>query len=98
MNTVAAPAMTRAPAAALRELALPTTIEPIQHLRAVAAIGVALHHSIAQVYGNNGHAYGRLGAAGVDLFFVISGFIMWVTAIDRNEAPAKFVLKRLLRI
>ena len=88
-----------APAVAERALAVPRTIEPIQHLRAVAAIGVALHHSIAQVYGNNGHAYGRLGAAGVDLFFVISGFIMWVTAISRrDEAPGKFVLKRLLRI
>ena len=87
-----------APAAAERALVVPRTIEPIQHLRAVAAIGVALHHSIAQVYGNNGHAYGRLGAAGVDLFFVISGFIMWVTAISRDEAPARFALKRLLRI
>jgi exopolysaccharide production protein ExoZ len=86
------------PAAAERALTIPRTIEPIQHLRAVAAIGVALHHSIAQVYGNNGHAYGRLGAAGVDLFFVISGFIMWVTAISGDEAPSRFVLKRLLRI
>ncbi len=87
-----------ASALAERALAVPRTIEPIQHLRAVAAIGVALHHSIAQVYGENGHGYGRLGAAGVDLFFVISGFIMWVTAISRDEAPAKFMLKRLLRI
>jgi exopolysaccharide production protein ExoZ len=87
-----------APAVAERASAVPRTIEPIQHLRAVAAIGVALHHSIAQVYGHNGPAYGRLGAAGVDLFFVISGFIMWVTAVSRGEAPAKFVLKRLLRI
>lgn len=95
---IATPGLAGTPLAAERISAVPRTIEPIQHLRAVAAIGVALHHSIAQVYGNNGHAYGRLGAAGVDLFFVISGFIMWVTAINRNEAPAKFVLKRLLRI
>ena len=50
-------------AVAERVLAVPRTIEPIRHLRAVAAIGVALHHSIAKVYGNSGHAYGRLGAA-----------------------------------
>lgn len=98
VSAIATLELAGAPPAAERMLAVPRTIEPIQHLRAVAAIGVALHHSIAQVYGNNGHAYGRLGAAGVDLFFVISGFIMWVTAISRDEAPAKFVLKRLLRI
>jgi exopolysaccharide production protein ExoZ len=74
------------------------TIEPIQHLRAVAAIGVAFHHSIAQVYGDNGQSFGRLGAAGVDLFFVISGFIMWVTAVSRAETPAHFMAKRLIRI
>ena len=105
MNTVAVPAEASASIASAGVAtatrggaATRGTIEPIQHLRAVAAIGVAFHHSIAQVYGDNGHSFGRLGAAGVDLFFVISGFIMWVTAASRTETPAHFVAKRLIRI
>lgn len=69
----------------------------IQHLRAVAALGVVLFHSISQVYDGD-LAYARMGAAGVDLFFIISGFIMWVTAVDRDERPSRFALKRIVRI
>ena len=99
MNTVAMPGVaTSAVAGTGARPAARGTIEPIQHLRAVAAIAVAFHHSIAQVYGDNGQYFGRLGAAGVDLFFVISGFIMWVTAISRTETPAHFAVKRLVRI
>lgn len=43
-------------------------------------------------------AHLTLGAAGVDLFFIISGFIMWVTAIARDETPARFAWRRLVRI
>jgi exopolysaccharide production protein ExoZ len=69
----------------------------IQHLRAIAALGVVFYHASSQV--NGGHSdYVRMGAAGVDLFFVISGFIMWVTAIARDEPPGRFALKRLIRI
>ena len=55
-----------------------TTIGPIQCLRGVAALMVVLHHLQTQL--------GRLGMpdsewsslpSGVDIFFVISGFIMW---------------------
>ena len=76
------------------------SIETIQHLRAVAAIGVVVFHALSQAFGPDGvSAYVRLGAAGVDLFFVISGFIMWVTAIDKSSAdPARFAVRRLIRI
>ena len=36
-----------------------------------------------------------VGQAGVDIFFVISGFIMWVTTCGRDETAAEFFLKRL---
>jgi exopolysaccharide production protein ExoZ len=39
-----------------------------------------------------------MGAAGVDLFFVISGFIMWYTATSRDEPTRTFISKRILRI
>jgi exopolysaccharide production protein ExoZ len=76
------------------------TIEPIQHLRALAALGVVVFHSLGLLGTHLGIEveHKSLGAAGVDLFFIISGFIMWVTAIDRDERPATFALKRIVRI
>jgi exopolysaccharide production protein ExoZ len=76
------------------------TIEAIQHLRALAAFGVVVFHALGLLDKNLGVLvpYKSLGAAGVDLFFVISGFIMWVTAIDRDEPAGTFALKRIVRI
>jgi len=78
----------------------PRTIESIQHLRALAALGVVIFHALGllQTYFGIEVAHRSLGAAGVDLFFIISGFIMWVTAIARDESPARFAWKRILRI
>ena len=38
------------------------------------------------------------GQAGVDIFFVISGFIMWVTTHDRPTTPLRFMTNRIVRI
>lgn len=40
----------------------------------------------------------RACTAGVDVFFVISGFIMFYTTVDRPVSPAQFYLRRLIRI
>lgn len=45
----------------------------------------------------NGHNF-AIGAAGVDIFFVISGFIMWVIADAGQTTPLRFVGDRLKRI
>jgi exopolysaccharide production protein ExoZ len=75
------------------------TIEPIQQLRGIAALGVVLYHAVFQMFEPGAvQSYAQLGEAGVDLFFVISGFIMWVTAANRDERPGRFVVKRLVRI
>ncbi|WP_419757456.1 acyltransferase family protein [Acidisoma sp.] len=58
----------------------------IQVLRALAAVSVVLFHS--SVFG--------IGYSGVDIFFVISGFIMGTIGV--NERPAVFVTNRLIRI
>ncbi len=63
----------------------------IQYLRALAALGVVLYHLGERA----GHPI-KIGAAGVDLFFVISGFIMWM--ISEGETPISFGLSRLWRI
>lgn len=65
----------------------------IQYLRAVAALGVVVFHAAER---NGGHFV--IGAAGVDVFFVVSGFIMWVLAETRQPSPAAFLRERAERI
>jgi exopolysaccharide production protein ExoZ len=60
----------------------------IQYLRAIAALGVVAFHS--------GHAT-ILGQAGVDIFFVISGFVMWMVT-TKPVGPAQFLWHRMVRI
>lgn len=62
---------------------------------------VAYFHAIEQIpqYASYFDKYllGRLNlAAGVDVFFVISGFIMLIT--NRNGTPGKFAIRRIIRI
>ena len=68
----------------------------IQYLRAAAAMAVVFFHAngISQEYFGNFRA--GFGAAGVDVFFVVSGFIMWVTA--SNRAAPEFMRNRIVRI
>ena len=69
----------------------------IQYLRAVAALMVVFHHIInAKPWLFNPLENYPSLATGVDIFFVISGFIMYVAA--RNEAPLEFLKKRIIRI
>jgi len=75
-------------------------------LRAVAAILVVLHHSYPKYEAMGGKlqpiiALSKWGFAGVDIFFVISGFIMAYTTFikERNIKNAKtFIKHRLFRI
>lgn len=65
----------------------------IQILRGVAASGVVFHHFYQS---GDLPSRARLGAAGVDLFFVISGFIMATVAGSRT--PGQFLIDRVRRI
>jgi exopolysaccharide production protein ExoZ len=65
----------------------------VQYLRAVAALGVVVFHAMERTGSNF-----AIGAAGVDVFFVISGFIMWVLAETRHPAPSAFLRERIERI
>jgi exopolysaccharide production protein ExoZ len=71
----------------------------LQYLRAFAALMVVCHHIASHMQHFSGKAdlYPG-GAAGVDIFFVISGFIMWHTTVPGPGEPLRFVERRLLRI
>jgi exopolysaccharide production protein ExoZ len=76
-----------------------TELVSIQYLRALAALGVLLCHASMSLL-DKGQTLLPLGAgsAGVDLFFVISGFIMYYTTANRAMTTGEFYLKRLIRI
>ncbi len=67
----------------------------IQYIRAIAALGVVIFHFGFTINRPN---FFIVGKAGVDLFFIISGFIMYVTTESRNSNPISFFLRRIARI
>jgi exopolysaccharide production protein ExoZ len=71
----------------------PTRLASLQCLRAVAALGVVLFHA-----GQWSHINLHLGGAGVDLFFVISGVVMWLVTDRREREPVRFLMRRAARI
>ena len=76
-------------------------IHTIQYLRAVAALAVVALHAGARVEDalpGGIFALLKLGHAGVDLFFVISGFVMWGIARHGETDPGRFLLRRLIRV
>lgn len=70
-------------------------LRSIQVLRAVAASGVVFLHAYL-VSGQPRPSAIQLGAAGVDLFFVISGFILATISVGRR--PGEFIADRCWRI
>lgn len=74
-------------------------IVSLQCMRAVAAILVVFFHHMNTM--RDGPAPGmplfEIGKFGVDIFFIISGFIMWTTVSDRTT-PAQFIKRRIVRI
>jgi peptidoglycan/LPS O-acetylase OafA/YrhL len=78
----------------------------LQLLRGVAALMVTCHHALEEA---NYTTYAlsppdwvvRIGAAGVDIFFVVSGFIMMYVSFPpgaASKSPGRFLLERAVRI
>jgi exopolysaccharide production protein ExoZ len=77
------------------------TFPAIQVLRAVAALAVVYYHAVVQLrtgLGRADPALAEFGAWGVDLFFVISGFVMWTSTAGRTISPGEFYRRRIVRI
>ncbi|MFG1320046.1 acyltransferase family protein [Xanthobacter autotrophicus] len=74
-------------------------LESLQYLRAVASLMVVVFHLGAPLSRLGLTApWPQSGAAGVDIFFVLSGFLMLVTTRGRESYTATFYVKRMVRI
>jgi exopolysaccharide production protein ExoZ len=74
-------------------------LNSIQYLRAVAAAAVVVSHAANSLLGHTSHLINLdYGAYGVDIFFVVSGFVMYYTTFDTGIRPSTFIIKRLVRI
>jgi exopolysaccharide production protein ExoZ len=79
------------------------TLLTIQALRAFAAASVVVHHILVVAVQKAGYQYQfpSTAAAGVDLFFLISGFIMVYTHFEdfgEVRSSASFIWRRVIRV
>lgn len=75
----------------------------VQTLRALAAWLVVMHHYMQIVHNFSltdplSIALQTYGAVGVDLFFIISGFVIYISASGKSITPGIFIAHRLARI
>lgn len=75
-------------------------LNSIQILRAIAALLVLFSHVIHKIIQKNFENISSfdIGASGVDLFFIISGFIMCFTCEGKNVTFTNFIKNRIIRI
>lgn len=75
------------------------TYRGLQYLRAIGALLVVYYHTALQVqdvYQADGWVL--IGRSGVDIFFVLSGFVMWTSTSSSAASPWLFLRRRLARI
>ncbi|MEV4609792.1 acyltransferase [Neorhizobium sp. LMR1-1-1.1] len=87
----------------MKESARKPIIENVQLLRFVAAFLVVIAHSVDLTLKQHPdfsipQNIGNFGASGVDIFFVISGFIITAVATNSTKTPAQFGADRIKRV
>lgn len=106
-RTVAAPESAAAPLLGDARVARPPLLTNLEHVRFAAALAILVHHAL--LYADALHRSAVPGVvglslsaslAGVDVFFVISGFIMWLVTRQAGERPSPraFLKRRLARV
>lgn len=73
-------------------------VNNIQVLRAFAALAVTFRHTLMWFGTDPGWGLLHVGRAGVDVFFVISGFIMFHTTQTQERTMVQFWTDRVIRI
>ncbi|MCT7295437.1 acyltransferase [Ralstonia sp. CHL-2022] len=79
-------------------------LRSIQVLRAVAAWLVVGHHVMALYFAPDevsnpiGKFFAQYGALGVDLFFVVSGLVIYMSSSARDVSPLQFAYRRAIRV
>jgi exopolysaccharide production protein ExoZ len=69
----------------------------LHYLRGFAALMVLAFHSVGSICGKT-CGYEFLANLGVDIFFVISGFVMWNSTSGRDMTPMEFYTRRFFRV
>lgn len=88
----------------LKNVLPPRKIPSVQVLRAVAVILVVYTHVLMELYNSAQAQFYHLrfwGGIGVDLFFIISGFIMTTILpnyVGETDSAKDFIIKRAIRI
>lgn len=75
----------------------------VQALRALAAWVVVCHHFMQIFFdfhasGPVGQFFTDKGSVGVDIFFVISGLVIYLSTQDKDMPAGRFMLNRIIRI
>jgi exopolysaccharide production protein ExoZ len=75
-----------------------TQLLSIQYLRGLAALSVLVTHALQWPLAEMNMALLKTGRLGVEVFFVISGFIITTIAGDDRINPKQFLVRRAFRI
>jgi exopolysaccharide production protein ExoZ len=75
-----------------------TQLLSIQYLRGLAALSVLATHALQWPLAEINMGLLKTGRLGVDVFFVVSGFIITTIAGDGRFDPREFLIRRAFRI
>jgi exopolysaccharide production protein ExoZ len=75
-----------------------TLIRPIQYLRGLACMVVVLVHALSMIPGVEIEEVGTRFFSGIEMLFLISGFVMVVTLAKKDRTPLEFLKIRIVRI
>lgn len=83
-----------------RHFGLTAMINSLQYLRAIAAVAVVISHVGAHTFRLFDIPKGAFsfGAIGVDVFFILSGFIMMMVTERKEHSAGEFIRRRFIRI